>query len=446
MLWTCTRLRFRSALAVVGLVCYPALSAGQQLAFLPTNPEMPYLGFESYNDQLFSLTYERATTGGRLNVEYRMRYVDFIRQSKPIVSLGRPGTPMSFHMPALNLRLANTTQRTALFTTTKFDVRQSETDNTPIPLLFSDVHKERWLEILNEGWGAMLNTEVVVFVTSEEECQRAAGPVNDSSTAAGRGQAIRVPGQMVEIRLGSIADSREFTVPATLIPPSLVGHDSACAAGWLRYSTPTNVQVSLPFLAAIQLKPPPRSAAVAPPVPPSDVYLLRLNAGVYGYVAEVVISQQVPPNGVDSFLIEVESDMSASFLLDARAEATDGRSLALGTIALKYFRPRTHPLRSRTLSDYKSIPSHVYGPITGYIERVAENQSWREIAIYPSLSWHLLKPAEQLKVHHDLEELLIKYIRDAKSSYGRFVRRLDYCYIGLSDTCVRSGALRLPQK
>jgi hypothetical protein len=432
-------------LVLSGALLIAACSLVAQVALpvsVPTNPAMPYVGFGPYAGGTFDLTYESTRAPNLLTVAYRLPYASFVAERKPIVGIASTHTPLGFHRPSLTFRVSNSTSRTALFTNVRFTVKESVLDEAPLPVLLVDHRSLRWMRIINEGWGPILNTKVTVGVVSEAACEAAAG-ASQPEAATGPGRSLRFPQTAEAINLGSISDSAEFTIQPDIVPSEIRQHRVGCAVGLLQYQTLSRQLVSLPFIGAVQLRNPPIKPIARPAVTPSAAYVLKLKTGGPLGEYDVAISQEVPANGSDSFLVEIDSDKTGAFVLDAVAEATDGRRIELGTIRVRYFRPRIESLSSAEQSSRieEPLPVAAYKATSPYFSRVT-TELVSQIRIYPSKEWTLLTASEKARVHRLFEDGYREYLGVPRNAV--FHSGINYCYVDQHGMCSRAGIIRVP--
>jgi hypothetical protein len=107
-----------------------------------------------------------------------------------------------------------------------------------------------------------------------------------------------------------------------------------CAVGYLEYKAGTILH-RRNFAVRVQLD----GGGIGGAVTESAEYDIELEAGKSGYKYELPIHNYMLSNCVDMFRVNLSSDRSATFRFDVTVMFSDGSSLPLGTIDLRYFRP-----------------------------------------------------------------------------------------------------------
>jgi hypothetical protein len=276
-------------------------------------------------------TYVATAGPNGLRVRAEAPYLTAIRSGSPVAAGSQFGSPFGYISPRLAFKIANTSKQTVYFTTLTAANIASTTDLTPAPV-FAD--RTSGILVRNEGWGPLLEIAIAYADRPLADCAK---PVVD-----GLGYLVQW-----SPRLDTVG---QFSVVTPALRARHAPNVEACIVGVLGYKDAYGAAHRLPFRHVVYWGP----VALPSIIEPSHSYALALQAGRSNYSQSIDVSQAVPPQGVDQFLVRFASDKSASFAFDARLTATDGATYGLGRVTIAYFRPRSATVKV-PLDAYRTI-------------------------------------------------------------------------------------------
>ncbi|ENU25287.1 hypothetical protein F993_00061 [Acinetobacter proteolyticus] len=368
--------------------------------------------FEDFSSSLMQVKYNSNFLDNTLYITPSIEYIDNLKKSTPITAEHFWYSPFEWNLPRLSVKTENSTNNEILLEKVVFTVNSSQFDQTPIPIFIKDA--TRAVTFYNDGWGALINTEIEMGLQPESVCNENV-VVSKSSFQ-----------QIKKIKVGRILESKSIEID-DLITPTLKENMRVCAVGILSYTDELKNQWRVPFRTSVRLEPPGSSM----PAPPNTTYDLYLPAGKSGYTIELPISQSIPAKGTDHFQIAVYSDKSAIFNITATVFSARGKKVTKSNVKLIYFRPRSVGEPTTSLSKFKNVDSKLFNikSLAPYINSVGYDPLHPDsFVIQATDEWMLLTDNKKITIHKKIESSL----RKLKLS------RASYCYL-LNDKCIRTG-------
>lgn len=391
---------------------------GAQLEAIPQNPEFRYqLSASVFRSGIpvdmspFRVWYASDIVDGRHRIQSRYLYRKYLDGGQPVAGIAYyVGDPFHWAIPRLSIHIANTTKRAVELVAIDFDVGQSTEDKRAVPV-FRAFSRTNTLTIENFGWGALRDVQLSYGIVDNKRCE----------SPEDKGGSIEL-----QVRKYASIDTVLDLDLSKEVPPSLAKSVVVCVVGVLMYSDISGSKHRVPYATGVNTVPPGPGA----PSPPTDDYLLELEAGKTGKKI-VSIAQKVAPNDVDHFLVRVLSDKSAFYRVQASVRNTEGLSIDAGAFDLQLFVPRG---RSGRLSyegyDVVSLAAILPEAIKKYFARVTRHPNLREIAIFPTKEYFLAKDSERESAFLALQDSLRKLDKRPQS----------YCIIK-EKKCIESGGL-----
>jgi TIR domain len=280
-----------------------------------------------------TVRYLESLEGDAPRLRYQLRYLDLERAGGPVDGFAVvPGaSPFRWAFPQLAVKLANNTRRTIVLSSAIITVLSSEIERDPI-IVFRSQTTNAQVQIVNEGWGQVVDPVLRYIVATPLAPTPAAQPAADGHTVTmktfSRRASIQLDHALLErlrARNGVPADSI-VTVSGTLTYGPASGRKS------LKFRT----KVSLKRVFAYQMPAPVRYPAT------------YFKAGKAPQRWVTPIAQQVKAGDADQFLLPLISDRSARSKLNVSFGMTGGRVLSAGDVLLDLFVPRSGMPSDRT--------------------------------------------------------------------------------------------------
>lgn len=388
-------------------------AAAATLAAVPKNPEFSYQTTAQLfrtgliaDTSPFRVWYSSEKVNGRHRIQSHFLYQKYLDEGLPVAGVNYyVGDPFHWTVPSLSIQIANTTKHVVALVGADFDVEESVPDLRAVPV-FHAFSSANTLTIENFGWGELKDVDLQYGIVDTTRCEAD----NDSGG---------MPIELHEQRFGSVADSINIDlskeIPATLKKSMVV-----CVVGMLDYQDLSGAKHRVPFATGVNTVLPGPGA----PSPPTDEYLLELQAGKVGK-RSISIAQKVRPNDVDHFVVRVVSDKSARYTMKASVRDTEGSNIDAGTFDLMLFVPRGRQAEPQ-YNAYVPLPASTYSTqdTQRYISQISRNPKHPlEIAISPTKTYFLASSSEREAVMgavrnslQVLHESSIQYciIRDSK--------------------------------
>jgi hypothetical protein len=259
-----------------------------------------------------TLTYSYKRAGAALHIIYGMPYLSLLEQGGPITPLHDPtgNSKLRWRFPKLAIKVVNNSSRTLMFTEVAIDVRSSDVDKRPVLLINSghynhsggrhDVMPFGAFEIVNDGWGNVVNARVDLQISSPDYPELDGtrrtfnlGTFSELATI----NLLKDP----SLPLKDCERDKEIKSYYVDVSGQIDYYDESKKRRLLKFQTPVNV-VSCGWGAGT--------------IHPNAIYDVELEAGKSGYTKYVPLAQEVKPGQTDYFLINVGSDKTAQFDLN----------------------------------------------------------------------------------------------------------------------------------
>jgi hypothetical protein len=375
------------------------------------------LRFQRMDNDQMTVRYEMTSRADTLMITASVDYMSALKAGTPITARSFWHSPFSWSLPRLSVKTENSTDHEVLLEKVVVNVKTSEIDRTPIPIILNGLM--RTIGFYNDGWGDLVGTELEVGILPEKYCSDDKVEVQKSALK-----------QWKSVKIGRVADRYELEV-SDLAKAGKIKGPNACGIGVLRYKDEQGTPWQVPFRTNVWLG----GRRYGAPSPPNTSYDLFLSAGKYGYATELPVSQSVPAKGSDHFQVAVYSDKTASFELTANVLSSRGISVAFSTIKLAYFRPRSaRPPRSE-ISQYKDVDQSTLAidSLAPYVTNVRFDPiKPSSFVIGATEEWMLLPSVKRNDVHTKIADGLKKLGLAGGS----------YCYHLGSSECVDVGSFQ----
>jgi len=266
-------------------------------------------------DRKLSFTYAREKDVPHIG--YALPYLDRFRDGGSIAGILYERSPFRWQFPNLSVKVVNNSSKDLLLSEARIEVLSSTVVDEPI-LVVDDLSINK-IELVNEGWGAMVDPVVTFGI---------------DAVADGGGDAAR----RAETHTVSLATfTGEASIPiARYIPARLRRDDMVRVEGQIVHG-PAAGRKTVRFTTRVLLQiPPPRLAP-----PPTYLYDVSLVAGEAPRIVLLPVTQEIKPRTSDNFLIRVASDKSARFKLRISFRTVGGGDLLANDVLLDVFVPRS---------------------------------------------------------------------------------------------------------
>jgi TIR domain len=292
----------------------PEASAPVQIA-VSLNPLFPNGGIEHVSippDR--QVSYQEFINDGVLQVNYRLPYLDLYARGGPVAGVPSEAR-IGWNYPALAIKVVNQTRQTVMCTHAILEVTESRENQEPLLMVVEGPNSS--LEIINEGWGEVIDPVIHLTIPS-------------TMPSADRN---RPPVERRSLKIPSFTE-RTVAPIASFIPDQLANAAVNFVEGEIEYGPP-NQRTSVAFRTRINL--PPMTAGYTPV---SFTYDAQLEAGKNG-IYRVPLSQTIKPGEADHFLLRIGSDRTARYRFQVAVIGIDGTELVRQPVELDLFVPRT---------------------------------------------------------------------------------------------------------
>jgi hypothetical protein len=308
----------------------------------PLLNEIPYKSATAIESacpsKVFPISYNASYNDSSiLEIKPKVEYLSLIAQNSLAVDLSN-FCDFSFEnkFPELSIKVVNNTPRNLFLTEAVIKVKVDEKNDKPILSLSSNFYNPNEFEIINYGWGEVINPVVNVSMAEIEACSK-----------SGEGNSIRndvfKPGSFTDkitIKFNRVLDNN--------ILNRLQGKSALCAtvdvhyfdSGYQKYSSKLKTILWLKKAGDSGIHP--YISGIHPyMVPPTYRYNLFLDPNVNSSNISLPISQSISPGNTDNFIVEVSSSRTAKFFISSLFKSADGVELNGGSIILDLFLPRS---------------------------------------------------------------------------------------------------------
>jgi hypothetical protein len=299
---------------------------------------------------------------GTKDIRPSMPYLDKVAANQEVVGIQYWYEPFKWEYPSLSIKIANNSQSTLLVSEILFEVVAAEVDLTPIPVIHENFYNIGHLQIVNEGWGKMLDPalEIVDWKKPEVDPRDIVfnwrfGLVQDACNGASPAMTANIPIALQDV------DDRVNVDVERFVPKDLQEEPLICLRGTLTYTAAGNkARITLHFRSLVSRFNPGPGA----PAPPSATYDLFLPSGKSGYVASVPVSQEIKPGATDHFLIRLSSDKSGKFTLRYHARVLSDVVIGGETVQISLLIPKSGASRGELdAKHFPELPPALWGGI-----------------------------------------------------------------------------------
>ena len=310
-----------SIIMIVGIVAVTGPERGPKVATADVSlravPEPPADQRPRRDD--LNVSYSSERKDGTLQIGYHIPYLDALRAGGPVMGVEGVAPYFIWGFPELSVKVTNNTPRAIVIVEVQVKVKSSSVDRIPVPVFRSGT--SRSLNIVNEGWGDIVDPALSLDVTSVESC-------------TGDGPGGEPPSRMTR----KTFSSSDVIPIVDLVPSSLRDADEVCVFGALTYGT--GARQTVRFATRVRTR-----VAFGAGMPATGSYRLPLLAGKAGYTAVLPVDQQVASGATDHFVVALAGDKSGHFDLELSLRTTGGEVDLDSRIALDLFVPRSDGVR-----------------------------------------------------------------------------------------------------
>lgn len=308
--------------------------SGVNVTLNPPNNEIPYESATAIEaacpSKIFPISYDASYNDSSiLEIKPKTEYLSLTAQNPLVVDLSNfCDFRFENKFPELSVKVVNNTPRTLFLTEAVIKVKVEEKNDEPILRSYSNFYNLNEFEIINDGWGDVIDPVVNVSMAAVEACSK-----NEDEKPIGN--EVFEPGSFsdqITIKFNNALDD---------ILNRLQGKSALCATADIHFSDSGDQKHISKLKTILWLKKAGDSGIYPSPAPPTYRYNLFLDPNVNLNTISLPISQSITPGNVDNFTIEVSSSRTAKFYISFLFKSADGVELNSDSIILNLFLPRS---------------------------------------------------------------------------------------------------------
>lgn len=272
--------------------------------------------------------------------------------------------------------------------------------------LYSNFYEPNAFEIINDGWGKVIDPVVNVSLAEIETCSKS------QEEGSIRNELFK-PGSFVDQTTIKINDSLD----------RLQGKSALCATANINYFDLEHLEHSSKLKTILWLKQAGDSGIYPSLIPPTYRYSLFLDPNITSKTISLPISQSISPGDTDNFIIEVSSSSTAKFSLSFLFKSADEVELNSDSLMLDLFLPRS---QVKSCGEDETISLLTEEIIDEIIYGRQRQESSNSSKIYGDTVRTNIHNQIYDKLRQEVEELSIHQISDkekAKKYLGEYVRK-----------------------
>lgn len=309
--------------------------SGVNVTLNPLNNEIPYESATAINaacpSKVFPISYDASYNDSSvLEIKPKIKDLSLTAQNPLVVDLSN-FCNFSFEnkFPELSVKVVNNTSKTLFLTEAVIKVKVEEKNDEPILRSYSNFYNPNEFEIINDGWGDVIDPVVNVSMAEVEACSK-------------NGDKKSIGNEVFEP--GSFSDQTTVRFNNALVDSilnRLQEKSALCATADIHYSDSGDQKHISKLKTILWLKKAEDSRIYPSLASPTYRYNLYLDPNVNLSTISLPISQSITPGNVDNFTVEVASSRTAKFYISFLFKSADGVELNSDSIILNLFLPRS---------------------------------------------------------------------------------------------------------
>jgi hypothetical protein len=270
---------------------------------------------ERNGSQLFGLHYQYQRIEQHFAIDYRLPYLDLLRQGGPVVGYAYKKNPFIMEWPRLLTTVANNRPDQIVLTSVVLNITKSALHYDVIPVF--DDGSVNSLVIVNHGWGTVVDPKLTFEIQNDQDQAPGSAPAHN------------------EISLPTFPATRLVQLGKYLAANSAQS-DFARINGEFEYGA-TGERQKIKFSTTVKL-----TAAFGAALPPAqDEYGVFFKSGEIGrIVIDLQAPRQIKSGEADTFYLRIGTDRSSITDMSVNFLTNDGTEIKANDLTIDLFAPR----------------------------------------------------------------------------------------------------------